>query len=116
MKPRDKNARLEKALKRLGTRNPSCVACGEADPLCLELHHIGEKDHHDDLSIVCRNCHRKLSDPQKDLTEVNQPNPTLETIGRYLHGLAELFLLIAETLKAFGNALLGLEDADAVTP
>ena len=115
MKHPDKDARLERAFKRLGTRNPSCVACGEADPFCLELHHIGEKDHHDDLSIVCRNCHRKLTDPQKDLIEVNQPNPTLETIGRYLHGLAELFLQIAETLKEFGNLLLERQSSGEVT-
>ncbi|WP_286799496.1 hypothetical protein [Oceanicaulis sp. UBA2681] len=101
-------ARLERAYRRLGTRTPACVTCGESNAFCLELHHIGERAHHDDLAIVCRNCHRKLTDPQKDRIEVHASDPSSEMIGRYLCGLADLLLLIAHTVREFGERLLGL--------
>ena len=104
-------ARLERAYRRLGSRQPSCSACGEDYPHALELHHIGEQAHHHDLSIVCRNCHRKLTDPQKDRQTVEVDKPTDEIIGRYLYGLADLFRMIADTLTAFARQLLGFTDA-----
>ena len=66
MSDRDDNDRLEKQFRRLGTRNPVCVGCGEADPYCLELHHAAGRKHDDDVVIVCRNCHRKLTAKQRD--------------------------------------------------
>ena len=58
--------RRQRAIERLGTRNPKCAHCGEADPLALELHHIAGQAYDRATVIVCRNCHRKLSDLQKD--------------------------------------------------
>lgn len=105
----DREARREQALKRLGTRNPSCVVCSENDPLCLELHHIAGQKHHDDLSIVCRNCHRKLSDQQRDHpVDTPRQHPTMATIGHYLLGLADLFRLLAASLVQFGTWLIEL--------
>jgi hypothetical protein len=105
----DREARREQALKRLGTRNPSCVVCNEGDPLCLELHHIGGQKHHEDLAIVCRNCHRKLSDQQRDHPADTQgQHPTMATIGHYLLGLADLFRLLATSLVQFGTWLIEL--------
>lgn len=113
--PDTEEARLERAFRRLGTRHPSCVTCGENYPHALELHHIGEQAHHDDLSIVCRNCHRKLTDAQKDRLAVRADNPTDEIIGRYLYGLADLFRMIADTLTQFARELLGLTDDEEVS-
>ena len=64
--PLDLNERLEKQYRRLRTRNPMCLGCGESDPFCLELHHLAGQKTHDDVGIVCRNCHRKLSNEQCD--------------------------------------------------
>ncbi len=61
--------RLERRYRKLDTRNPACVCCGHNDPFALELHHIAGCKHHDDLAIVCRNCHRRLSDNQLDHPE-----------------------------------------------
>ena len=58
--------RRQRALERLGMNNPRCVVCGYDDPLALELHHIAGRAHGDELVPVCRNCHRPLSDMQKD--------------------------------------------------
>jgi len=106
----DEEDRKQQQLRRLGTQNPCCVACGEASPAVLELHHIAGRKHDDDLSIVCRNCHRKLSDKQRDQNApVSAPNreDSLSRIGHYLLGLADLLAMIVEALRRFGNWLLG---------
>tara|TARA_R110001606_G_scaffold76472_1_gene176850 strand:+ start:1134 stop:1499 length:366 start_codon:yes stop_codon:yes gene_type:complete len=102
----DADTRRENAYKRLETRNPSCAGCGETDPRCLELHHIAGQAQHDDLATVCRNCHRKLSDAQYDRTETDAAHPTMEMMGNYLMGLADLFRMLAERLAEFGEWLL----------
>jgi hypothetical protein len=99
----DYEARKQRALRRLGTDNPICVACGHNQWQCLELHHIAGQKHHDDLSIVCRNCHRFLSDGQRDHPPSQTPD---SAVGRYLLGLADLFGLIAERLREFGRVLI----------
>jgi hypothetical protein len=105
----DTEDRLEQRYRKLGTRNPSCVCCGHDDPLALELHHIAGQKHNDDLSIVCRNCHRRLSDQQLDHTEdVPGQDTTLATIGHYLMGLADLFRMLADRLVEFGKHLIAL--------
>jgi 5-methylcytosine-specific restriction endonuclease McrA len=53
-------------LERLGSNNPECLFCPENDPCCLELHHLSGKAFGNDCIVVCRNCHRKLSDRQKE--------------------------------------------------
>lgn len=105
--------RLERAHERLGTNAPQCIHCGENYAHCLEEHHIAGRAMHDDVVIMCRNCHRKLSDAQKDhpQTQSKSPNP-LEVIGRYLLGLADLFRLIVERLDQFGRTLTELAFAD----
>lgn len=100
----DAEIRFETAGRRLGDYE-TCFCCPEADPRCLELHHIAGQAHHGDLVAVCRNCHRKLSDSQRD-----HPNGTAPTmlviIGHYLLGLADFLILLAARLKEFGHALL----------
>lgn len=102
--------RAERAYRRLGTRTPSCTCCGESYLHALERHHIAGRAFHDDDAIVCRNCHRKLSDPQIDREKLDCMDPWLETIGRYLCGLGELLALVAATLTAFGRELLGITE------
>jgi hypothetical protein len=105
----DAEDRLEQRYRKLGTRTPSCVCCGYDDPLALELHHIAGQKHHDDLSIVCRNCHRRLSDQQLDHPEdVAGQDTTLAAISHYLMGLADLFRMLADRLVEFGRHLIEL--------
>ena len=102
------NARLEQQYLRLGTRNPVCVCCGVADPFCLELHHMAGQKQHDDVCIVCRNCHRKLTMQQQydAPPSGSQSCGPLARIGHYLLGLAALLFLIVEALQEFGRQLL----------
>jgi len=44
----------------------ACPFCGEDDPRCAEDHHIAGRKYDDMTVRVCRNCHRKLSDMQRD--------------------------------------------------
>lgn len=104
----DDEDRKQQKLRRLGTQIPSCVACGESDAAVLEQHHIAGKKHSDDLSIVCANCHRKLSTKQCDHVppESGKTVGQLGNIGHYLFGLADLLAMIVETLRRFAAWLI----------
>jgi hypothetical protein len=100
-------SRRQQAVQRLGCHNPRCVHCGESDPLCLELHHIGGQAYDDALVTLCRNCHRKASDMQRDHPRQIDGEPDLlERAGHFLLGLANLFALLVEKCREFGSALL----------
>jgi hypothetical protein len=113
----DEEDRKQRQLRRLGTQNPICVVCGEADPAVLERHHIAGRQHDEDLAIACANCHKKLSNKQRDHVSPGprQPQGQAARIGHYLQGLADLFELIVEALRRFAAWLIG-ESAGAVTP
>lgn len=105
--PADKYARLERRLAKLGTRNPVCIVCGEDNPFCLEDHHIAGRHHHDDTARLCLNCHRKETERQKNRPGAFEPAEYPVSIGHYLCGLADLFMMIAATLQRFGEWLIG---------
>ncbi len=107
-KPADKEDRKQQQLRRLGTQNPICVACGESDPSVLELHHIAGRKHDDDLSIVCANCHRKLLNSQRDRASggLQRPGGQSAHLGHYLLGIADLLEMIVSTLRKFGARLI----------
>lgn len=104
----DHEDRLEQQYRRLSTREPSCVCCNESNPFCLELHHIAGRKYHEDLSIVCRNCHRKLTDQQLDHVppDFTETSGDAATVGHYLLGLCDLLAMIIETLREFGKSLI----------
>ncbi len=97
--------RKQRALQRLGSNQPRCVACGEDDWRCLERHHIAGRAYDDGTVILCRNCHRKQSEPSDNADAPTDP-PSLERVGRFLLGLAALLLMLAAKLKAVGEELL----------
>jgi hypothetical protein len=110
-KPLDHQDRLERHYRRLGTRNPVCISCGKCDPAhpeIYELHHVAGKSQHGDVSVQCANCHRTLSDKQKDHGPPgpSQPSGKLAQIGHYLLGLADMLAMIVEALKTFGAWLI----------
>ncbi len=103
-----KEIRKQRALERLGCNHPRCVRCGEADERCLELHHIAGRAYGEECAVVCRNCHRKLSDMQKDHPVALEPDepPYLEKIGHFLLGLADLLEMLIEKLREYGMLLI----------
>jgi hypothetical protein len=99
--------RKQRRLEGLGTNDPHCCQCGEDDWRCLELHHAADFGCDSTTVIACRNCHRKLSDIQKDHPPFD-PNadPVLHAIGRFLLGLADMLERIFEKLRVFGELLI----------
>ena len=99
--------RKQKRLEKLGSNNPVCTVCGETDWRCLELHHIAGKDHGEELAIVCRNCHRKLSDTQKDYPQkMRSESSVLEALGYYFLGQSDLQELMVAKLREGGRMLI----------
>jgi hypothetical protein len=101
-----KKRRRQRRLERLGINTPRCVVCGEDDPSCLELHHIPGRKFSDELVIVCRNCHRRLSDAQKDHPRQEADPPSVvECIVHFLQGLADLFEQLVPQLRKIAKQL-----------
>jgi hypothetical protein len=109
----DYDERLERQYRRLGTRSPICVGCSERDPFCLERHHLGGQKHHKDVAIVCRNCHRKLTNQQQDHTGGREDigDSFLTTIRHYLLGLCDLLVMVVNTLREFAKWLIDASQA-----
>lgn len=102
-----REARKQNRLERFGTNTPRCGVCGEADDRCLEAHHVAGRKHDDITVLVCWNCHRKVSDDQKDYPAFDpDADAFLCAVGQFLLGLAELLRLIVEKLITFGNELI----------
>jgi hypothetical protein len=102
-----RDRRKQKRLERLGTNDPRCGMCGEADDRALELHHVAGRRQDDTMVILCRNCHRKVTDDQKDHPEFNKGSePMLSSIGHFLLGLADMLRIIVDKLYEFGRALI----------
>ena len=115
----DAEIRRQKDFRRLRTTTPICLSCGYSkSSSALELAHIAPKRFHDDGGVLCSNCHREMSDAEKDLSYSPQSaNPQMETIGRYLLALSDWLTRIAETIAAFGAWLLGFaENSPAIEP
>lgn len=104
----DREDRREQQYRRLGTRQPSCVTCAHTNPFALQLHHPAGQKYHDDTVIECANCHMDLSDKQRDhpSPEADGAAGMMVTIGRYLLGLADMFAMLVETLRDFGQWLI----------
>lgn len=102
-----REARKQNRLERFGTNTPRCGVCGEADDRCLEAHHVVGRKHDDITVLVCRNCHRKVSDDQRDHPVFDPDGDALlYSVAGFLLGLADLLRLIVEKLITFGNELI----------
>lgn len=99
--------RKQRRLEKLGTNSPICGTCGETDYRVLEKHHVAGRKHDPDTVITCRNCHRKVSDDQKDHPAIDaNADAMLSAIGMFLLGLVDLLELVIDKLSAFGLALI----------
>lgn len=106
--------RKQRVLERLGTNAPRCPFCGIDEPLVFELHHVAGRDFdklNETLVPVCRNCHRILSDRQKDHPPASSGPPSdAERIAHFLLGLADMFELLVKRLREFAQKLFAMEN------
>lgn len=102
-----REVRKQRRLEALGTNDPRCGICGHNRWQAIEKHHPADHGRDDMTVLVCRNCHRVMSDDQRDHPAFN-PNadPMLDAIGHFLLGLADMLRLIIEKLYEFGLALI----------
>lgn len=106
--------RKQARLDRLDTSTPRCVRCGEDDDRCLEDHHVAGQAYDPETMIFCRNCHRKLSDMQKDHPKQKSKPPSQEEIiGHFLLGIADIFEFLVGKFREFAKWLLA--DAETTT-
>ena len=109
-----REARKQRRLEALGTNDPRCGICGDTDWRVMERHHVADHGRDEATVCICRNCHRKVSDDQKDHPTLNpHSDPMLDRIGHFLLGLADMLRLIVEKLTAFGLALIELATSNA---
>jgi hypothetical protein len=103
-----REARKQRRLERLGTNEPRCGTCGEARWQCMEKHHPpGRARDPDTVVLICRNCHRVVSDDQKDHPPFNpEADKMLDMIGHFLLGLADMLRIVIEKLYLFGRTLI----------
>ena len=103
-----RETRKQRRLEILGTNTPRCGTCGESRWQCIEEHHPpGRKQDPETTVLECRNCHRVLSDDQRDHPQATpRADPMLELIGHFLLGLADMLRIIIEKLYEFGRALI----------
>jgi len=103
--PKDREARKQQALERLGSEHPRCKLCGESDwRVLMEEHHIAAKRNGDETVIVCRNCHAKLSDGQRDHAAPPGGTPMQrEQLANFLDGLVDLLYELAVFVKQWSE-------------
>lgn len=107
-------ARKQARLEKLGMNDPRCGTCGETDWRVMELHHVADHGRDEATVLICRNCHRKVSDDQRDHPAPDsKADPVLDRIGHFLLGLADLLILIVAKLTEFGNALIARAKGDS---
>ena len=106
--------RKQQRFERLGTNTPRCATCGIDDVRCLEAHHVAGRRSDPLTSVLCANCHRKVTDDQKDHpAPVSDADAFLEHVGHFLLGLADMLRLILDRLVTFGEALIDRARTDA---
>ena len=105
---KDDERRKEARFSTLGTRTPRCPCCGETSWVCFELHHVSQRLFDRRFTIpICANCHRKLSEMQKDHPMFdNSADPFLQNLVHFLLGLADMLELIVEKLREFASPLM----------
>lgn len=103
-----RETRKQRRHEALGTNEPRCGTCGENRWQCMEKHHPPGRVRDPDTTVLeCRNCHRVLSDDQRDHPAHNaDADKMLDTIGHFLLGLADMLRIVIERLYAFGLALI----------
>jgi len=112
-----REVRKQKRLEKLDSDNPLCGMCGENDWRTIEQHHIADYGRDETMVLLCRNCHRKVSDEQHDHPAFDKnADPMLDAMGHFLLGLADMLKIIVAKLYDFGLALIGRAQIEGVAP
>lgn len=97
--------RREVDFRRLKSRHPICLRCAYwRHPAAIEFAHLIPRQFGVGCGAsLCSNCHRELSDMEKEMPYKPTSNePDLETLGRYLVALGTWSEAAAPTMKMLG--------------
>lgn len=97
--------RREADFRRLKTRHPICLLCAYwRHPAAIEFAHLIPRKFGVGCGApLCSNCHRELSDMEKEMSYKPTTNePDLETLGRYLVALGTWCEAAFPTMKMLG--------------
>ncbi|MGA2636193.1 hypothetical protein [Methylocella sp.] len=100
---KNKKERLE------GIHNEVCLGCAADLRLGKEDDHMIGRKHGDLVWPLCKPCHRKRSELQREEPPATDtPRNLLGIIGRWLLSVAEYFELMRDTFRRFGEYLIEL--------
>jgi hypothetical protein len=94
-----------------------CALCGEANPevlirvkrTILEAHHIvGLANDVTATVILCRNCHAKVTEKQREFASFEAPESLLDKAIAVLRHLAALFYVVADMMRVLADQLVAL--------
>ena len=109
-----REARVQRMHERLGVDAPRCAYCGLDDVRCLEAHHIAGRKFDDATVILCRNCHRVLSDDQRDHPPRIGGAPSLqERVGHFLKATRRPLCSLVAKLHEYGDELIAFAKREA---
>lgn len=74
---------------------PACIYCGEDDPVVLEKHHAFGKGYSDDIVLLCKNHHAKITAGQ-NLVAPKARSKNASPVERLVYALLSFLLLLAE--------------------
>ncbi len=113
---RRRRAVRHQALKRLGVINIQCL-CGETDPTCFDVEHVGRRKHNETVWGVCANCHRKKTarEQAENPTVSLHPGDPFERMGHALLGMAHYHGSTQEHLQGIAETMFKLAGKDIQT-
>jgi hypothetical protein len=113
----DHERRKQSRLHKLGTNTPRCAMCENSDWRVIEEHHPDSRKRDKLVVLLCANHHRIVTDDQKDHPPGEEGcDPFLLSVGNFLLGLVDMFAIIIERLREFGEALIARANEGSLKP
>jgi hypothetical protein len=111
----DSERRKQSRLHKLGTNTPHCAICGNSDWRVIEEHHPDSRKRDKLVVLLCANDHLIVTDDQKDHPPGAEGcDPFLLSVGNFLLGLVDMFAIIIERLREFGETLIARANEGAL--
>jgi ferredoxin len=85
-----------------------CAICGEDGQSVLEEHHIYGRNNSDETTLLCKNCHAKITEEQNKISPLSRSKNALpdEQRGYLLVTVGSLLELMGKYLKNLGHEVI----------
>ncbi|WP_456685839.1 hypothetical protein [Bradyrhizobium sp. P5_C11_2] len=110
----DREVRRQRKLERIGGNYNACPGCGHSDWRTLEEHHYFNRRFGAETVWLCANCHRIITDDQKDHPmPISTADPLFQRMGHFMLNLAAFLRVVIVHLEEFGRELIRCAGLDA---